>query len=172
MAFFGDNRMNNVADHPCPCMPTPVGATKMIVDVGPFGMPGCVERLVVEPSPAGGFVVACLPFFSYGIQFGDLVEVQERGQVFERVVKSSGLRTLRIAFRKKDTARHRHERIHGELVKSGLPHEWRGFGYVSVLVRDLSDQERALSCVADDVRDGTVSWEVDPAPFSVPPVDS
>jgi hypothetical protein len=61
---------------------SPESAT-MTVSLAPFGMPDRYERLVVEASPDGDNVVACPPFFSYGIQFGDLVRVREPGNEFE-----------------------------------------------------------------------------------------
>jgi uncharacterized protein DUF4265 len=164
--------MKNVVDHPRPCLPPPAGASSLTVDLAPFGMPGRYERLVVVPSPEGDCVIACLPFFSYGIQFGDRVEVRDPGPVFVRVAQASGLRTLRIAFHREEQARDRHEWLHGELRKAALPHEWHGAGYLAVLLRGRADQVRALAYVADAVREGAVSWEVDPAPFSAASINS
>lgn len=138
----------------------------MTVDLTAFGMPDCYERLTVEPSPEGNYVVACLPFFTYGIQFGDLVEVREPESVFGRVLKRSGFRTLRIAFSDQPTAGQGHEALHARFIGIRLPHEWHGARYVSVLIRCLAEQERALSCVEDAIQDGKLHWEVDPEPFA------
>ena len=163
---FGESNMTNVVDHPRPCMPSPPEAAQMTVSLASFGMPDRYERLIIVPSPTGDYVVACLPFFSYGIQFGDFVTIQQPGNVFERVLKSSGLRTLRFAFTSPSIADEHHEQLHGKVVASGLPHEWHGSGYVAVLLRHLQDQEIALNCLASAIESGEGCWEVDPKPYS------
>jgi hypothetical protein len=146
-------------------MPSPPEAATMTVSLAPFGMPDRYERLIVVPSPEGNYVVACLPFFSYGIQFGDLVKTQQPGNSFERVLKPSGLRTLRFAFNEPANADERHEEIHGQFFATALPHEWHGTGYLAVLLRNSQDQEQALACLTSAVENGVGSWEVDPEPF-------
>lgn len=158
--------MTNIVDHPQPCLPSSVDATTMTVSLAPFGMPNRYERLIVEPASDGQFVVACLPYFTYGIQFGDLVEMHQPSHEFERVLKHAGLRTLRFAFNEPELANQVHEQLHGNIVASGLPHEWRGSGYLAVLLRHREDQERALSCLGDFATAEYGSWEVDPEPFA------
>jgi hypothetical protein len=148
-------------------MPSPPNeVTTMTVNLAPFGMPDRYERLVVVPSSEGNYVVACLPFFTYGIQFGDLVELRRPGNAFERVLKCAGLRTLRFAFSDPARADEAHEELHGKFVASGLPHEWHGAGYLAVLLRNLGDQERALRCLGEFAEEGNGCWEVDPEPFA------
>ena len=158
--------MTNVVDHPRPCMPLSPQAATMTVSLAPFGMPDRYERLIVVPSPEGHYVVACLPFFTYNIQFGDLVELREPANEFERVLRRAGLRTLRFAFNDQARADEAHEELHGKVIASGLLHEWHGAGYLAVLLRNVRDQERALACVREFVEEGNVCWEVDPEPFS------
>jgi hypothetical protein len=145
-------------------MPSPPEAVTMTVDLAPFGMPGRYERLIVAPSPEGNYVVACLPFFSYGIQFGDLVELRQPGNAFERVLKCAGLRTFRFAFNEPTRAAEAHAELHGRVLDSRLPHEWHGAGYLAVLLRNLRDQEHAVACLGGFADNG--SWEVDPEPFA------
>ena len=86
-------------------MPPPAEVTTTVtVDLTPFQMPGRVERLVAAQSADGNYVITCLPFFTYGIQFGDLVQVVEPERAFERVLARSGLRVLRVAFTEKEEA--------------------------------------------------------------------
>jgi hypothetical protein len=158
--------MTTVVDHPRPCMPSPPEATTMTVSLAPFGMPDRYERLIIVPSPEGNHVVACLPFFTYGIQFGDLVELREPGNEFKRVLKCAGLRTLRFAFNDPTRDDDAHEELHGKFVASGLPHEWHGAGYLAVLLRNVGDQERALTCLGVFAEEGNGCWEVDPEPFA------
>jgi hypothetical protein len=164
--LFGDESMAKIADHPRPCMPPPPDAVAVTVDLAAFGMPGRSERLVAVPAVDGHYVVACLPFFTYGIQFGDLVQVREPGRAFERVLRPSGLRTFRVAFADRAAAGECHVDLHTRIARAGLPCEWHGAGYAAVLIRDVGDQERALSCIAAAVQDGRVQWEVDPQPFA------
>lgn len=84
---------------------------------------------------------------------------------FERVVKSSGLRTLRAAIKDQARANNIHERLHGAVVQSGLPHEWHGSGYVAVLLRNIADQLQALRVMLDVLEENAFTWEVDPEPF-------
>jgi hypothetical protein len=154
-----------VVDHPRPCMPPPPDATKMLVDLSTFDMPGRIEQLTIARSPMGGYVVACLPFFTYGIQFGDWVAVREPEMVFERVVKASGLRTLRTVFKDPLLGDRCHEELHRKLDAARLPHEWYRPGYLSVLIRNRVDQESVLTLAGDLIEDGSVEWEVDPEPF-------
>lgn len=158
--------MTNVVDHPRPCMPSPRDAATMTVNLAPFGMPDRYERLIVEPSPEGNYVVACLPFFTYGIQFGDLVELGEPDHEFKRVLKGAGVRTLRFAFNDSTRAEKAHEELHGKFIASGLPHEWHGSGYLAVLLRSARDQKRALNWLGKFVENGDGAWEVDPEPFA------
>lgn len=136
----------------------------MTVSLAPFGMPDRYERLVVVPSPEGNHIVACLPFFTYGIQFGDLVRLRRPDNAFERVLKWAGLRTLRFAFNDPARGDEAHAELHGKVIATGLPHEWLGAGYLAILLRNLRDQDRALACLAGFADDG--SWEIDPEPFS------
>lgn len=155
-----------IVEHPRPCMPGP-DSTAITVDLSDFGKPGYVERLLVHPSPEGGFVIGCLPFFTYGIQFGDLVAVRKRDMTFKHVVNQCGLRAFRMAFRDKAVGNQRHEEIHGRVIKTGFLHEWLAPGYCSILVRNAGDQAAILATLDDIIRDDTVCWEVDPEPFSL-----
>jgi len=161
----GSNAMSNWADHLSPCCGHSPDSIVMTVDLAPFQLPDRYERLIVAPSPQGDYVVACLPFFTYGIQFGDLIKLQQPGNMFERVLESSGLRTLRIAFNSDRDAGDKHEQLHGKIIQSGLPHEWYGSTYVSVLIRHARDQEHLLSRMDDFLENGSVCWEVDPESF-------
>lgn len=138
----------------------------MTVDLEPFGMVNRCERLAVAPAPAGNYTVACLPFFTYGIHYGDIVEVEETSNEFLRVVKDAGLRTLRFAFNDLNFAVQSHEKLHGELVAADLVHEWHGAGYLAVLIRSVEDQNRALSCLGEFASEPWGSWEVDSEPFA------
>lgn len=128
-------------------------------------MPNRREQLVVVASPQGNYVVSCLPFFTYGIQFGDLVEIRTPGNEFHRVLKAAGLRTLRFAFSDLNIAQRAHEELHRRFLASSLLHEWHGSGYLAVLLRDIGDQERALNCLDALIEKDIGHWEVDPEPF-------
>ena len=153
----------NIAEHPRPCAPRSARAIDALVDLAQFGMPGRYERLVLDPSPAGNHVVACLPFFTYGIQFGDHVAVRDDGS-FSHVIAASGLRTFRVALKEATAGRLSHERLHERIAVTGLPHERHGADYVAVLLRGHEDQEQVRASLGDLINE--LECEVDPEPFA------
>jgi hypothetical protein len=157
-----DNNEMNFVWHPNPCMASSPECTEMVVDLTPFDMPGRFERLVVTPSPSGNHVVVCLPFFTYGINFGDWVEMREPGNEFVRVLEKSGLKTIRVAFHEDSIAETMHEELHGKLNGTSLPHEWHRPTYLAVLIRDEDDQRLALSIFQSAIEDDLICWELDP----------
>jgi hypothetical protein len=137
----------------------------MVVDLSRFGMQGRFEHLTILSSPAGGYVVACLPFFTRGIAFGDLVAVEGPENRFCHVVERSGLRTLRAAFTDQSLAEKDHPELHQVIYEMGHPHEWHGSGYLAVLIRSLADQQQVADGLNKWIADGTLLCEVDPEPF-------
>jgi hypothetical protein len=160
-----DDSELNCACHPNPCMGTAPECTTMVVDLAQFEMPDRFERLVVTPSPLGNYVVACLPFFTYGINFGDWVELREPGKEFVRILEKCGLRTLRIAVYDDSIAEAMHKELHRKLIDASFPHEWHRCGYVAILIRDKDDQSRAMQLFESVIEDEVACWEVDPEPF-------
>lgn len=138
----------------------------MTVDLEPFGVPNSSERLAVLPVDGGNYVVTCLPFFTTGIQFGDLVELRASDNEFVRVLMSAGLRTLRFSFGDTGSPAEAFETIDGRIAASGLPVEWHGTDHVAILLQDERDQERALSCLAEFISDSYGDLEIDPEPFA------
>ena len=157
--------MNGIAHHPRPCIPPSPNGSTIDVDLSEFGIAGRFEQLNVEPSPIGHYVVACLPFFTYGIHFGDLIEVCDTGRRFVRVRSRSGLRTMRIAINEQKKSAELHQSLHAAIVNSGLPHEFHGAGYACVLLRCIEDQDRVLSCLKAAISNDQICWEVDSEPF-------
>lgn len=153
--------MSNVY-HLHPCIPITGEPVFMPVDLAAFGMPGRFEYLSVLPSPVGNYVVACLPFFTYGIAYGDLVAVKGPEFEFDRILASSKLRTFRLAIADAAQMDVLHETLHRSIIESGLPHEWHNAGYVSVLIRHQEDQDHLLSCIGDVIQSEDTYWEVDP----------
>ena len=156
--------MENTLRHERPLSEGP-SAQAVQVSLALADMPGRFEQLWAYESPEGGFVVASLPFFARGIAFGDLVEVSQPGQEVTRVVRQSGLRTVRACFTDRSSVTSRHEAVHGKIEALRLPSEWHGGGYVAVLVRSFEDQEAVLRALAPQLQAGIMVAEVEPEPF-------
>ncbi|MFD4232162.1 DUF4265 domain-containing protein [Streptomyces sp. NPDC058545] len=93
---------------------------------------GWREQLWTGQITADRFEVTCLPFFTYGICYLDVVTIDSDHQVAS-VVQKSGHRTLRVALVAQHQDRDQlHELLHGKVVEAALPHEWLQGTYLSV----------------------------------------
>ena len=161
---MGSEETGNVVRHRPPSFDKG-NCLEMDVDLSNHGMKGRVEKIWVMPNENGDYVVACLPFFCYGIQFGDLVATGAPEVTFRSVIRSVGLRTMRVAFVESAIAKEQHEAVHARLIESRLTHEWHRVEYVAILLRGPGDQEAALAALEPQITKGLVQWEVDPLPF-------
>ena len=153
-----------VARHPAPPMGTE-NCVEVSVDLSEHGLDGQTEMLWATAAHEHDYVVACIPFFAYGIQFGDLIEVDPASNKLVRVLQQSGLRTMRVAFVNEAVERDMHDSCREHLSQTPLPHEWCDSGYVSILVRNNDDQKLGLSAFRSQIDAHQVEWEVDPEPF-------
>ncbi|MBS0260861.1 MAG: DUF4265 domain-containing protein [Planctomycetes bacterium] len=132
------------------------------VDLTPNGMPGKTEELCCDEVAPGKYVVCCLPFFAYGIAFGDLISAPAENLQFASVLRHSGLRTLRACFVEHSLAATLHEPVHAILSSLRHPHEWHGNGYFAVLLPDQQAEEETLKALAEFVENGILTHEVEP----------
>jgi hypothetical protein len=75
------------------------------------------------------FEIRCIPFFTYGLALGDVVETDEQYR-FLRVVEKCGHRNLRIAIINQITETH--ALIADWVLKTGLLNEWHKPTYVAM----------------------------------------
>ncbi|MBZ6261191.1 DUF4265 domain-containing protein, partial [Streptomyces olivaceus] len=102
---------------------------------------GWREQLWTRQLTEDTFEVACLPFFTYGICYRDVVTI-DSNHLLTGVVRKSGHRTLRVALIAEHTDRDQiHELLHGKAVDADLPHEWLQGTYLAV---DLGGGRAAL----------------------------
>jgi Domain of unknown function (DUF4265) len=128
------------------------------VDLADHGMPGSSEQLWARRVDEHTFEICCIPFFTYGIALGDLVEWTEADQR-ATVRGRSGHRNLRIAFCDRSDATDEHESLHGKLVRAGCLVEFSGHGFGAVDLGNDEQREAALAVLAPYVEAERITWE-------------
>ncbi|MGW4199087.1 DUF4265 domain-containing protein [Streptomyces sp. NPDC005004] len=122
---------------------------------------GWREQLWTRQLSEDTFEVACLPFFTYGICYRDVVTINSEHLVI-RVVSKSGHRTLRVALVVEHANRDQvHEFLRGKAVDTGLPHEWLNGTYLAVNLPLGSDEASLVEALEPLARAGALHWEID-----------
>ncbi|CAM5236949.1 hypothetical protein GCM10010329_78950 [Streptomyces spiroverticillatus] len=125
------------------------------------GLDNCREQLWTRQLTEDTFEVACLPFFTYGICYRDVVTI-DSNHLVTRVVRKSGHRTLRVALAVGHADRDQvHELLHGKAVDAGLPHEWLQGTYLAVDLPPGSDEAFLVEVLEPLAQTGTLHWEID-----------
>ncbi|WUK34421.1 DUF4265 domain-containing protein [Streptomyces sp. NBC_00370] len=122
---------------------------------------GWREQLWTRQLTENRFEVTCLPFFTYGICYLDVVTIDSNHQV-AAVVQKSGHRILRVALAAEHRDRdHLHELLHGKLVEALLPHEWLQGTYLSADLPPGTDPAALLEVLEAPAQAGALHWEID-----------
>ncbi|MEW2134069.1 DUF4265 domain-containing protein [Streptomyces sp. NPDC005435] len=122
---------------------------------------GSREQLWTRRLTEDTFEVACLPFFTYGICYRDVVAIDSDHLVTE-VLRKSGHRTLRVALVVEHADRERvHELLHGKAVDTGLPHEWLRGTYLAVNLPPGADESSFVETLEPLAQAGALYWEID-----------
>ncbi len=122
---------------------------------------GWREQLWTRQLAPDRFEIACLPFFTYGICHRDIVTIDDQHLV-SAVVEKSGHHTLRVALVKQHPQRDQlHELLHGEVVASGLGHEWLQGTYLSVDLPPGADPSPVIEILTKHRETGALFWETD-----------
>ncbi|MFF0794240.1 DUF4265 domain-containing protein [Streptomyces spiralis] len=122
---------------------------------------GWREQLWTRRLTEDTFEVACLPFFSYGICYRDVVTV-DSNHLVTGVVRKSGHRTLRVALVLEHMDRDQvHELLHGKAVDTGLPHEWLQGTYLAVDLPPGTDEAPFVEALEPLAQAGALYWEID-----------
>ncbi|MER8015164.1 DUF4265 domain-containing protein [Streptomyces griseoluteus] len=125
------------------------------------GLDGRREQLWTRRLTEDTFEVACLPFFTYGICYRDIVSI-DRNHLVDKVLRKSGHRTLRVALVADHVARDQtHEFLHGRAVDAGLPHEWLQGTYLAVDLPPGTDVAPFVETLEPLAQAGALSWEID-----------
>ena len=104
------------------------------------------------------FQVCCIPFFTYGIALGDLIEVDRDSRVAS-IVHRSGRRVIRVACKGRAEAQIHHEWLHDLLVSSGVLHEFSSSGYVSIDIENEGQADALVSTLQPRVETALIMWE-------------
>ncbi|MEV6332932.1 DUF4265 domain-containing protein [Streptomyces sp. NPDC051909] len=125
------------------------------------GLDDCREQLWTRQLTEDTFEVACLPFFTYGICYRDVVTI-DSNHLVKRAVRKYGHRTLRVApvveHADRDQA---HELLYGKAVDTGLPHEWLQGTYLAVDLPPGSDVAPFVEVLEPLAQAGALHWEID-----------
>ena len=129
-------------------------------DVDGFGVP-VREQLWTVQLTEETFEVACLPFFSYGVCFRDVVSLHVGG-LLAGVVNKSGHRTLRVSIDRGQTrVDELHELLHGQVVRLGLAHEWFQGTLLAVDLAPGFDPSPLYGALDAFVSSRALYWELD-----------
>ncbi|MFF7202790.1 DUF4265 domain-containing protein [Streptomyces sp. NPDC008141] len=120
------------------------------------------EQLWTRQLAPDRFEVACLPFFTYGICYRDVVTI-DSNHLVTGVLEKSGHRTLRIALVIDHPDRDQlHELLHGTTIEAGMPHEWLQGTYLAVDLPPGTDPTAALEKILEaSAQTGALHWEID-----------
>ncbi len=122
---------------------------------------GWREQLWTRQLTEDTFEVACLPFFTYGICYRDVVTI-DSNHLVTGVVRKSGHRTLRVALVVEHADRDRvHELLHSRTVAADLPHEWLQGTYLSADLPPGSDEVPFVEMLEALAQAGVLKWEID-----------
>jgi hypothetical protein len=121
-------------------------------------MPGSFEQLWTRRAEGGAFEVCCIPYFTYGVALGDLVEWTEQTHRLD-VRRKSGHRNLRIAFHDRNDATAEHEQLHGTIVQTGCLVEFSADGYAAVDIETDEQRDAVLAVLDPLVTAGRLIWE-------------
>jgi hypothetical protein len=129
------------------------------LDLAPYDEPGRYEQCWTRTEDQRLFEMCCIPFFTYGISLGDLLEVnQDTGA--HSIHRKSGRRTIRVNFLNDEAAHREHHHLHDALVGPlGCLGEFHGPHYAAI---DLANDQQA-SAVIDVLTPlfevGSLIWE-------------
>ncbi|RLU79741.1 hypothetical protein CTZ27_36555 [Streptomyces griseocarneus] len=122
---------------------------------------GWREQLWTRQITDDGFEVVCLPFFTYGICYRDVVTI-DSNHLVSAVVHKSGHRTLRVALVIKHYNRDQlHELLHGKVAEADLPHEWLQGTYLAVDLAPGADPATLVAALEPLAQAGALHWEID-----------
>ena len=131
-----------------------------------------INRIAIDNPPDGRFEqvwthtddnkvfeLCCIPFFPYGVSYGDLIAITDDGAF--QVVKKSGHQTIRVVIHDAKYAQERHAEFHGLIASAGVRSETSGHA-ASYWALDIENSNQAREVVRvltplSEVR--TLDWE-------------
>ncbi|NGN70192.1 DUF4265 domain-containing protein [Streptomyces sp. A7024] len=122
---------------------------------------GWREQLWTRQIAEDRFEIACLPFFTHGISYRDVVTI-DSNHLVSAVVQKSGHRILRVAlvagYRNRDQL---HALLHSKVAEADLPHEWLQGTYLAVDLAPGTDPAPLIAALESPAQEGALHWEID-----------
>ena len=109
------------------------------------------------------YEIESIPFFVYSIARSDIVQaiVADDQLRFERVIRRSGHRTLRVGIKRESNLDATHEALHALVSTSGLASEWHAIGYVAVDLPEPASEAGLLPTLQELAANGRIEFEID-----------
>ena len=102
------------------------------------------------------FELCCIPFFTYGLALGDIVEV-DADFLVKRVLVPSGRYVYRANF--EESMYHMREVVARELEDLGALLEWSSPGYLAIDARDSAHGLKVVDYLFEKSFQGVLSYE-------------
>jgi Domain of unknown function (DUF4265) len=105
----------------------------ILADLAEHGMPGRWEQLWTRQIANNKFELCCLPYFTYGLALGDVVNTKPRrgmNDVLARVLKRSGRHLLRLWLKNGNALGK--EYIYAYIAENRPLHEWSSEHLVAI----------------------------------------
>ncbi|HMM94847.1 DUF4265 domain-containing protein [Phycicoccus sp.] len=101
---------------------------------------GQFEQVWTRTDDGEVFELCCIPFFAYGVSFGDRIRIADDG-VFQ-LVRKGDHRTIRVAIYDAEYAHKRHAEFHALITSTGV--RWETLGHASSYwALDIEGSEQA-----------------------------
>jgi hypothetical protein len=130
-------------------------------DLANFGLAERKEQLWARQLALTRFEICCIPFFTYGIALGDVVETNVDSNEFATVNEKRGHKTFRIAIKKRQDSGECHVIVHDMLMKLEALYEWYDSHYVAVDVESAARQEQLVVETHSLQMEGQIFYELD-----------
>jgi len=132
----------------------------IMADLSAAGIDDGLEQLWAKQVGPTQFVLCCIPFFTYGLALGDVVETEAaRGKqyVVRRVVNSAGHRVLRIWLAR--ASQPERQDILAQVVSHGFLHEWSSDNLLAIDVPPGCEMEDFLKFLSDETMRANIDVE-------------
>jgi hypothetical protein len=103
----------------------------VLVPLEQFGRsPGTFEEILAKNMGGAKLKICCIPFFTYGVSLGDIVEVDANGKI--KVVEQGGRAVVRFLVDPRVDVEEMHCLLHDWVETIGRDYEWHAAGYLAV----------------------------------------
>ncbi|MFF7679029.1 DUF4265 domain-containing protein [Actinacidiphila glaucinigra] len=130
-----------------------------MVNLARFDLEGMLEQLWLREVGGGeGYEICCIPFYTYGLALGDVVSVDETGNI-SHLVRKTGRLALRVLFDALRSSLDGRDSLRGAVASAGLLSEWNGDHHVAIDMPNASVAQSLLDSIHEEIRLETAFWE-------------